>query len=141
VRVRLPPKPNQKRAENWSAELFTVKQVNKPDPAKPWNPYSYLLESLKGRYFNDDLLRVTAVENPVQLPETFEVSRLERPATRDGGRKRGFVVRWTGYSELTFESRESLMLDIPKMVRLFEKRHKVEWKRDGNRWTFKWTKG
>lgn len=138
VRVRIQNIPNEKRGENWSAELYKVDEVFKPK--SDHRSVQYSLEGLKGRFFNDDLQKVSAVENPVQLPETFIIGKFVRPALFNG--TPGYLVHWKGFkeSEDTVEPRETLLVDVPKMVKQFEKKYSVVWTQGKNgRWGYKWS--
>ena len=42
-----------------------------------------------------------------------------------------YEVQWKGYlkkSDNTIEPRSNLIVDVPKLVKLYEKQHSVEWK-------------
>lgn len=123
VRVKLEYKDNEKKGENWSKDLYTVNKVLKP--SKPYSVYRYRLADLDGTYMNNDLQLVKHVENPIGLPEMYEISKLERPSISKG--VHGYIVHWKGYKEKTFEPREQLVKDVPKIVEAFEKAHNVKW--------------
>ena len=38
-----------------------------------------------------------------------------------------FIVKWKGYRETELVERELLIEDVPKIVKKFEKDHKVKW--------------
>ena len=40
-------------------------------------------------------------------------------------------MKWKGYKELTFEPRDSVMEEKPKMIKKFDKKHNVEWYANG----------
>ena len=142
VRIKLVQNPNQKRAENWSKDLYQVAEVFKP--RQPWSAFQYQVKDsqgglLKTKYGNEDLQQINAVENKSKLAERFELSSISRPSVRDG--KQGYIVRYKGYSKPEWNSLENLELDVPKMLRLFDKRHNVVWKKDSrDKWTFSWKK-
>lgn len=138
VRVRLRQERNQKSGENWSKDLFTVRQVLKP--RMPWSPWSYQVEGLPTRYFTEQLQKVDKVEHPVTLPDQFIISSIVRPSVQNG--ERGYVVRWAGYKDPEWTGYDGLIEDVPKLIEAFEKQHKVEWKQhpQTEKWTFKWKK-
>lgn len=136
VRLRIQNAPNEKKGEAWSRDTFLV--VNALAPRVEHRSWQYELLGKDGRYYNNDLLAVPAVEEPVQLPETYIISKLVRPSVQAG--KRGYVVRWKGYKEAddTWEPRDDLMQDVPKMVEKYERDNKVVWKQAvaTKKWSF-----
>ncbi len=114
----------------WSRKLYKVVKVFKDKTG--YSKQSYAIEELDGkkiktRYYGNDLLKVTAIQNPVEEPERWEITRLVEPKIQDG--IKGYVVAWKGYrGQDTFEPRTQLVKDVPKMIKAYEKTHKVKWK-------------
>lgn len=131
VRIKV---DTEKSGQNWSNEIYTVKRTT--IPRKQGRAVYYLLENKGNKhYYNNDLLHVPAVENRLTQDEEYEVSKLVKPSMQDG--KAGYIVKWKGYpsSQNTWESRKNLLEDVPKMVRAYEKKNKVEWLPDRFTWS------
>ena len=68
------------------------------------------------------------------------LSKLVRPSV--SGNEAGYIVKWKGYlkeSDNTWQSRERLLEDIPKMVHSFDKEFQVVWNTGRNgRISYKW---
>ena len=47
-----------------------------------------------------------------------------KPVIKDN--KVYYEVQWKGYRETTLEPRENLLVDVPKMVNLYEKKNKIK---------------
>jgi transposase InsO family protein len=126
VRVRIVQADNQKKVEPWSRDTYTVKRVL--EPHVEWRSWQYTLDGLDGMYYNNDLQLITEVQNEIALPVMFIISKIIRPATQ--ANEKGYIIRWKGYkpADDSFVPRTSLIVDVPKMVLLFEKDHDVNWK-------------
>lgn len=120
--------------ENYSKDIYIVNKIFAPQVEH--RAFQYSVEGLPNKYFNSDLLIVHEVANKVDLPDTYTVSRIERPSTSKGAA--GYIVYWTGYKESSWEPRTALMTDIPKMIEKFDKDHSVVWTEKGGKWAFRW---
>lgn len=135
--VRIKMERTTKEDYNWSKELYEIIKVN--SPKNNISAVSYQVkdketkEKMKDKFYNNDLLLINAIENPIKVPEKYVVSSLLRPSVQKG--VQGYVVKWKGYVETTFEPRDQLIEDVPKIVNAFEKKHQVEWLDNGR---FKW---
>ena len=114
---------------NWSREIYTVRLVT---PGNESTEQSYRVkdesnENVSDILYANDMLLVTGVDSEVDSPRTFIVQRLLRPSIRNG--VPGYIVKWRGYSirETSFEPREQLMEDVPKVVQRFEADRQVNW--------------
>lgn len=124
-KVRIKEDKN-KSGQNWSSKLYKIHKAVKP--RKLGIAVYYNIKDFgKKKFYNNDLLFIPSVEHPIIQEETFEISKLIRPAVSKG--VKGFIVKWKGYSSKynTFEPRDTLLEDIPKMVHKFEKQHDVVW--------------
>lgn len=115
-------------------DIYIVNKIFAPQVEH--RAFQYSVEGLPNKYFNADLLIVPEVANKVDLPDTYTVSRIERPSTSKGAA--GYIVYWTGYKESSWEPRTALMTDIPKMIEKFDKDHSVVWTEKGGKWAFRW---
>ena len=117
----------KKHGENWSKELFTIYKVLKPK--NNISSYVYQIENkstiFTKKYYNNDLLLIPAVENELNEPERYQISKLIKPLYHN--KEPSYVVRWKGYTSKddTIEPRKQLIEDVPKMIKLFEKDHSV----------------
>jgi transposase InsO family protein len=125
--------------KNWSNDIFRVYKVSKPKTNVGILTY-YIKDSddakLSSKFYANDLLKIDAVYNEVKQPEKHQVQKLIRPAVQNG--VAGYVVKWRGYptSENTFEPREQLLEDVPKIVRTFDRKQSVKWNNANN--AFNW---
>ena len=90
--------------------------------------------------YNNDIQLVNKIENKTETSKQYEVSKLVRPSVSNG--EAGYIVKWKGYlkeSDNTWQSRERLLEDIPKMVHSFDKEFQVVWTTNKNKKPiFKW---
>eukprot|EP00038_Savillea_parva_P005526 m.157181 g.157181 ORF g.157181 m.157181 type:complete len:477 (-) comp11727_c0_seq5:447-1877(-) len=96
--------------------------------------------AVDGVYYNDDLRLYYAVDRCVDGDRQYIVERLVKPLTRttvNGRATRMYEVKWAGYRERTVEPRDTLLLDVPHLVRRFETHHDVVWPPDGAQPTWK----
>lgn len=108
---------------NWSKKVYTIIKVYKP--RKSISKQYYFLEGIEKKFYDNDLQKVDEIDNTFDEIEQWEVSRLVKPTFKDG--KKSYYVKWKGYRDLTIESRDKLMEDIPKMVKNFDKKNNVIW--------------
>lgn len=133
VRIRLDTKQQTKEKERWSRTIYRVRMVLKP--RKTSTATQFLLrkgkENVKERFFVTDLLKIPGNTVVKAKEEKFKITKLVEPKVIDG--KRFFRVRWRGFrpEDDTFEPREALLEDVPKLVRAFERKRKVRWQKDG----------
>lgn len=143
VRVKMPEGSDT----NWSREVFKVEEVFKPRAVSSYAPSYFIsdirdkLVSEKGvikRYYNEDLLKIPDIEEEDDHDNKFTVSRIVRPTVRNN--VPSYEIRWKNYTakDNTIEPRDNLLEDIPKKLRAYERKNKVEWyKSDKGQWRFK----
>ena len=125
VRVKV-----QDMANKYSRQTYRIAKVSKP--AKSYTSEFYTLKDhskpLKEKYYRNDLLVIPSkLKSQVKEPIRFEVSSVSKPVVRHN--RQYYKVNWRGYplSEATFEPRSTLIKDVPKMIKRFEKDHNVVW--------------
>ena len=64
---------------------------------------------------------MNTVTNRVEKPDKFQVSKLEGRREKDG--KVQYLVRWTGQKDLSWEPEDQLMRDVPKMIKIYNKKN------------------
>ena len=114
----------------WSADTFTIDKVL----LAPGQPVRYVIDDDPVTYTRNQLQVVKESDEPdaramgLKLDNKDLLQVKELVAREKRGRAVFFKVRWVGFpkeEDQTFESRASLMKQIPDMVREFEKKHKV----------------
>ena len=79
----------------------------------------------------EDLQKIDDVKNESNQEKFFKISKLVKPVIK--GNKPHYEVAWVGYRGAnTIELRDNLIKDVPKMVKLYEKRNGVEFRTDKN---------
>ena len=136
-RVRIHEPSEKFKSLKWSKEIYKVEQVYKPK--KEYSVFEYTVEGLSDRFMEEDLQKIGEVKNESNQEKFFRISKLVKPVIRNN--KPHYEVAWVGYrGQNTVEPRESLINDIPKMVKLFEKRNGVEFRTDKNNKLYVYTK-
>jgi hypothetical protein len=151
VRVRL--QWSKSAGLNWSHDIYKIVQVNpgSDDDAPIYRHTQYKLaaceskdrlddcdEILQGVFYNDDLQLYMPVLEPVKGKERFVIESLVKPVlekTQHAHSKAKrpaqlYEVKWMGYKEHTLEPRETLLIDVPHLVKRFEADRKVVWLED-----------
>ena len=115
--------------EIWSKSLHRIVKVLRPRSTfvapvyrldgRPWNGKGKRPDWMGNKY-EEDLMLVEAVENKRETVDKWEISKLLRKQTRDG--VPGYMVKWKGYKEPTWEPVENLKRDVPKLLKAMEKR-------------------
>ena len=114
-----------------------MEQVYKPK--KEYSVFEYTVEGLSDRFMEEDLQKIGEVKNESNQEKFFKISKLVKPVIRNN--KPHYEVAWVGYrGQNTVEPRESLINDIPKMIKLYEKRNGVEFRTDKNNKLYIYTK-
>lgn len=121
VRLKLVKSQNYKQNEFWTRKVFTIYKVHRPRKGYT-RPYYYVKDDgghkFTDKLYNNDVQVIADVQNPIQRPETEEVSKLLEKVRVDG--RVFYKVLWK-VGVTTLEPRTNLMKDIPKMVRAFER--------------------
>lgn len=127
-RVRIKLEIPNDDGELWSKKIYKIIEVNKPKTRVSSVYYSLL--GIRKRFYNNDLQLINSVENKINEEEEFVVSRIIRPYMQNN--KQYYLIKWKGYSDKynTYEPRNRLMEDIPKLINRFEKKHNVVWHKD-----------
>jgi transposase InsO family protein len=134
VRIK---KPSDKTRQVWSNEVYEIERVYKPK--KSYSVYEYKLNEFKDRFKEEELLKIVGnPQNKLLKVDKFVISKLLRPVIKDN--KEHYEVQWKGYRETTFEPRDILLEDVPKMVNQFEKKNKITFYDSKNKKTNKISK-
>jgi hypothetical protein len=122
--------PSEKfKSLKWSKEIYKVEKVYKPK--KEYSVYEYKLTDFSDKFMEEDLQKIDDVKNESNQEKFFKISKLVKPVIRKN--KPHYEVAWVGYrGNNTIELRDNLIKDVPKMVKLFEKRNGVEFRTDKN---------
>ena len=120
---------------NWSRQLYRVVRVIRGRCRSTYRHARYKIvandtdEPVAGLHQNDQLQRYVPVIRGVDSAERFIVQRLVTPVlrVRQGRRMEMYEVRWKGYTQTTEEPRDTLLLDVPHLVKRFEAKHNVVW--------------
>ena len=117
----------------WSSKIYTIEKVFQPKDniGKTY----FKLHGLKKKFYYNDIQIIGDIQNSIDTPEKYEVSKLVRPSVVEG--VPGYYVKWKGYlkdTDITWQSREFLLEDIPNMVRTFDNKHSVQWKNKRFTW-------
>jgi len=127
VRVKLPEEERQ-HGENWTKKTYRVFKVLQPK--NKVSSVTYFIqdgkEKLKQKYYNNDLLYVPGIQNKLDDPDYHIVSKIIKPLIHQ--KEESYEVKWKGKRDHTIEPRSTLIEDVPKMIRAFEKEHNVEWR-------------
>ena len=123
VRIFIPSTDRMKSLQ-WSKDVYEVVKVYTPQA--DYSAYQYKLAGLSKRFLEQDLQKISDVQNEVDSSELFEVSKIVKPLIHQN--ERYFEIAWKGYrNQNSIEPRDELMKNIPKLIHKFEKKHFVKW--------------
>jgi transposase InsO family protein len=99
TKVRVYDPTNKMKSRVWSKEIYKIERVTRQP--------------------------ISGVVNVMKEPEEFEVSKILELVMING--EPHYKIKWKGYSlkDATVEPRTTLLEDVPKMVRAFEKKNKL----------------
>lgn len=139
VRIRQTKEKKYSGAPRFSLKTYRVKKITKS--RKTTTAPKFTLETKKGKpierlYFADELLRIPEDFEPVKIPKFEIVQKIIKPVfdPLEKGEKSFYLVKFAGDPEPVFIERSTLLEDIPKQIRLFDKRNKVRWNSNGVSW-------
>ena len=118
-------------------DTFVVERVNKPK--NEYSAFTYKLEGDNKIYKNEELLKIEGDERPADVPKVFAISKLIKPLIAEFNRNGenvslpAYEVKWKNYKDTTNEPRDVLLKDSPKLIRQFEKKNKVSFKKVNNK--------
>ena len=97
-------------------------------------------DEIDGVHYDDGLQLYRKVTKCVKGQQRYVIQRLVKPVVRKVNHQptQMYEVKWEGYRDHTVEPRSTLLLDVPHLVKRFERQHGVEW-RGGSKQP-KWTK-
>ena len=135
VRLKVQRGENQKsNGRNWTQEIYTIykRGVPKTNTSAPF----YMVEDdnkiYTDRLYNNDLQLANVVEHQINVDQKYNISKIIKPVMKrvNGKYEKFYEVAWKGYrkqSDNTQEPRDKLLIDIPKLLRLWEEEHEVDW--------------
>ena len=123
-RVRVYDPTNKMKSRVWSKDVYEITKIFRPKTAFGIFEYQLLGDPNGKKYKQEDLQVITKVQHVIEEQSQFEVSKLLD--SKLISYEPHILVKWKGYkaTENTWEPRASLMLDVPKMVRKFEREKK-----------------
>ena len=121
VRIKL---PNEKNKINWTNGIFKIVKMSKSN--KLYNSPSYYVadinngEIINKKYYENDLLLIPGknVKNKININERYEISKILEFKIKN--KIPGYIVKWKGYKEPTWEPRNILIEDVPKLIKKFD---------------------
>ncbi len=129
VRIKLEEEDPVKfnTGEIWSKKLYKIVKITKPRSIMR-SPTFQIADGnkiLSKIFYVNDLLYIPRVRNAIDEPQKYEVLRLVRPLYHN--KVPSYEVRWKHYTSAdnTIEPRSTLLKEIPKTVRAYEKKYNV----------------
>jgi len=119
---------------NWTQDIF---RIYKRFKSKNGNSEYYYVKKGDDKYtekiYPQDIQEVTAIDNKVkEQDEKYEISKIVKPVMSKNGKifVESYEVQWKGFraKDNTIEPRSALIVDVPKLIKQYEKKNKVEWK-------------
>jgi len=110
--VRIYEPSDLMKSINWSDKTYIIDKVFKPK--KEFTVYEYKLKGLSKKFKEQDLQKISEVQNETDQPEMFKVSKIVQPLIKNN--EAYYEVAWKGYrkkSDNTNEPRDQLLKDIP----------------------------
>lgn len=115
---------------NFSKQTYEIVKVRKARQITGRTTYNVKKkdgEMMKTRFYNEDLQKITGIDIKAKEPTKYLLSSIKTPLVENGIKY--LVLKFTNKPE-TIEPYDSILKDAPKMVRAFEKKHKVRWLKD-----------
>ncbi len=113
--------------EIWSKKLYKIIKITKPRSImrSPTFQIADGKKMLSKIFYVNDLLYIPRVRNIINEPQKYEVLRLVRPLYHN--KVPAYEVKWKHYTSAdnTIEPRSTLIKEIPKTVRAYEKKYNV----------------
>jgi len=131
VRIKIKEEEQDRNKQLWSSKVYKVVKVLKPNNSV--SSTRYKVGTLSKIFYNQDLQPVIVGYGRKQVePEKWEVSKILKPTVKQG--VKSYFVKWKRQRQPTLEPRKVLLEDVPKLIRLFEKRNKVVWRNNRVSW-------
>jgi hypothetical protein len=87
--------------------------------------YEYKLKQFPDKFKEEELLKVDVnPQNTIMNVEKFVISKLIKPVIDDNIIK--YEIKWKNHRETTLEPRETLLVDVPKMINQYEKKNGIK---------------
>ena len=121
---------NENDKTNWTNDIYKIVKVGKRK--KMYTSPFYYVASIKDnkminqKYYDNDLLLIPnkKVKNEIKNEDRYEISKIIEFKIKND--IPGYIVKWKGYKELTFEPRKILLEDVPKLIKNFDKDNNIK---------------
>ena len=122
------------KQRKWSKETYEVEKVFKPKT--DYGIFEYKVKDVDNRYKGSELLLVPGGEPDNEVADDAEGFWKIKSLVRMSVQKNvpGFIVKWGGKYNPTWEPKAELEKDVPKMVSQFEKNSDREFARSKGKW-------
>ncbi len=127
VRLKMEKEGFSKSLENWTRDLYMVVEVIIPRSLSVFRPSYKVIDKdgtkFKEIFYDNDLQLIIETEGLLKSPDKYTISKIINFVIKDN--KPGYMVKWRGYKEPTWEPRDALMKDLPKIVAKFDKENNI----------------
>jgi len=146
VRLKQETPTHEKKSSNinWSEELYEIDKVIKPKSNSVLQT-SYRIknvetgEKINEKFFHNELSKSAPMLNVIESNPKWVVKEILQPRMlRDKKTKtykRQVLVKWEGEKELFWQDYETLLEDIPKIVKTWVKKWNVVWGKSNVKFT------
>ena len=119
---------NEKTKQNWSNEIYIIEKVHKSRKlySVPYYSISNINDNkiIDKKYYDNDLQYIPEeIKNKTNKVQKYEISKILDFKRKNG--KDYYLIQWKGFSQKTFEPYETLILDVPKMLKAFDKKNNI----------------
>ena len=121
---------NEKNKTNWTNDIYEIVKIGRR--MKEYTAQFYYVANVNDgimidrKYYDNDLLLIPNknVKNKLKIIDRYEISKIVEYKIKNG--VPGYLVKWKGYKDLTFEPREILLEDVPKLIKTFDKENNIK---------------
>ena len=114
---------------SWSREVYEISQVLNPKKNTVLQP-KYKIKTLDNKqinefFFHNDLRVINKdILKKTTIPEKFIVQKIleDRTINVNGIKRKELLIKWKGYKEPTYELYSVMKVEIPKLVKQYEKK-------------------
>ena len=114
---------------SWSREVYEISKVFNPKKSTVLQP-KYKIKTLDNKevnefFFHNDLRVINKdILKKTTIPEKFIVQKIleDRTINVNGIKRKELLIKWKGYKEPTYELYSVMKVEIPKLVKQYEKK-------------------